>query len=338
MKTVSLVVGGAAGRRRVPQAAQNASVAEVLAAQLGQLLGTVVLGGRGIEKSSVQIMPRHCPSDRRLAQTPADPMILPVNSGEVASPHTPSPWRVCTTRDEPSSGPLAEALRAQGFIAVACPVALEAPADDPAPLIRAAASLEQYSWLICASARSVAALRKARTPPWPRGLRTAAVGDATAKALLAAGADPAPLVGDEGGADALWGTLVDAEQWPGRRVLIPTTPGGRRLLIDRLTEAGAVVEAVEAYRMQNLAPQTLSEVWHDAAPNAAVFASPSAAEAVVEAVGAPALTSLHAVVAIGRTTAEALSRHGVPCLVSGHTDFKEVARTLAAHRAAELRP
>ena len=36
--------GGVGGRRRVPQAAQNASVAEMLAAQLGQLFGTFVGG------------------------------------------------------------------------------------------------------------------------------------------------------------------------------------------------------------------------------------------------------------------------------------------------------
>ena len=255
----------------------------------------------------------------------------------VASPHTPSPWRVCTTRDEPSTGPLAEALRAHGFIAVACPVAREVPADDPGPLISAAARLERYSWVVCASARSVAALQRARTAPWPRGLRTAAVGDATARALLVAGADPAPLVGDEGGADALWAALQDADQWPGRRVLIPTTPGGRRLLIDRLSEAGALVEAVEAYRMQKLPPQAIFGVWHDAAPNAAVIASPSAAEALVEAIGTPALARLHAVVAIGSTTAETLTRLGLPALIAGHTDFAEVARTLAAHRAAEVR-
>ncbi len=65
--------------------------------------------------------------------------------------------------------------------------------------------------------------------------------------------------------------------------------------------------------------------WHDTAPNAAVIASPSAAEALVAAIGAPALARLHAVVAIGRTTAEALTRHGVPSLVAGHTDFGEVA-------------
>jgi uroporphyrinogen-III synthase len=264
-------------------------------------------------------------------------VILPVDSGDVASPHTPSPWRVCTTRDEPSTGPLAEALRAHGFITVACPVAREVPAHNPGPLVAAAKRLEQYSWVVCASARSVAALQRARTAPWPRGLRTAAVGDATARALLDAGADPAPLVGDEGGADALWTALQNADRWPGRRVLIPTTPGGRRLLIDRLGEAGAFVETVEAYRMQKLPLQAIFGAWHDAAPDAAVIASPAAAEALVEAVGAPALARLHALVAIGRTTAETLTRLGLPALVARHTDFAEVARTLAAHRAAEVR-
>ena len=256
----------------------------------------------------------------------------------MTSPHPASPWRVCTTRDEPRTGPLAEALRAHGFIAVACPVAREIPPDDAGPLLAAAARMEQYSWVICASARSVAALQRARTGPWPRGLRTAAVGEATARALLDAGVDPPPIVGDEGGADALWAALRDADRWPGRRVLIPTTPGGRRLLIDRLSEAGALVEAVEAYQMQNLSVQAIFGAWHESAPNAAVIASPSAAEALVAAIGAPALVGLHAVVAIGHTTAAALTRLGVPALVAEETGFAAVARTLAAHREAEVGP
>jgi uroporphyrinogen-III synthase len=255
----------------------------------------------------------------------------------VAIPHLSSPWRVCSTRDEPASGPLAEALRSHGFAVVSCPVAVEVTPADPGPLAAAAAQLEQYDWVVCASARSVGALRRARTPPWPRGLRTAAVGGATARALLDAGAEPAPLVGDEGGADPLWEALREADRWPGRRVLIPTTPGGRRLLIDRLGEAGALVDVVEAYRMQNLPPHTIFGVWHESPPNAAVIASPSVAEALVAAIGAPALVGLDAIVAIGRTTAEALARHGVPSLVAGHTDFGELARTLAAYRAAEVR-
>ena len=262
---------------------------------------------------------------------------MPVDSVFVASKHPPSLWRVCSTRDEPSSGPLAEALRGRGFIVVTCPVAVEAPPTDPGPLARAAAMLEQYSWVVCASARSVAALRRVRVTPWPRGLRTAAVGNATARALLEAGADPAPLVGAEGGADGLWSALLGADRWPGRRVLIPTTPGGRRLLIDRLSEAGALVEAVEAYRMRPLTADRILGVWHDADPHAAVIASSSAAEALVQAIGVPALAKLQAVVAIGRTTAETLTRLGLPALVAGHTDFAEVARTLAAHRSAEVR-
>ena len=221
---------------------------------------------------------------------------------------------------------------------VNCPVAVEGPPADPGPLELAAAQLERYGWVICASVRSVAALKRARTTAWPRGLRTAAVGHATARALLDAGADPAPIVGDEGGADALWEALRHADRWPGRRVLIPTTPGGRRLLIDRLVEAGAQVDVVEAYRMQNLPPYAIVGAWHDSAPNAAVIASPSAAEALVRALGLPALARLQAVVAIGRTTAEALNRLGLPCLVAERTDFVDVARTLAAHRAAEARP
>ena len=99
-----------------------------------------------------------------------------------------------------------------------------------------------------------------------------------------------------------------------------------------------MVEVVEAYRMQQLPPEAIFGVWHERSPNAAVIASPSAAEALVAAVGAQALTRLDAIVAIGRTTAETLTRLGVPALVAAHTDFAEVARTLAAQRAAEARP
>ena len=181
------------------------------------------------------------------------------------------------------------------------------------------------------------ALRRSRAAAWPRGLRTAAVGGATARALVEAGAEPPPLVADEGGADALWPVLRDADRWPGRQVLVPTTPGGRRVLMDRLRDAGAVVDEVEAYRMCRRSPDALVGAWHEAAPNAAVIASPAAAETLVDAIGAPALRQLRAVVAIGRTTADALSHHEVPCLVAGRTDFAEAARRWQPHRAAEVR-
>ncbi len=65
--------GGADGRRRVPQAAQNASVAEMLAAQLGQLLGTVVWGARCFENLPCRLCHANALLNAALAQTRAAP-------------------------------------------------------------------------------------------------------------------------------------------------------------------------------------------------------------------------------------------------------------------------
>ena len=114
--------------------------------------------------------------------------------------------RVCVTRDEEADGPLSTALRARSFEPVACPVLVEAEPEDPDPLLRAARLMGEYDWIVCASARSVRALGRARRAPWPVAVRTAAVGEATARALFEVGAmDPIRPAGD--GADPLWEAL-----------------------------------------------------------------------------------------------------------------------------------
>jgi uroporphyrinogen-III synthase len=238
------------------------------------------------------------------------------------------------TRDEGVDGPLARALRAAAFAPVACPVLIEEPSADPAVLARAAADLDDYAWIVCASPRAVHALASARGASWPPGVRTAAVGPRTAAALRALGASP--LVGSDGaGADALWRRLRDADVWPGRRVLVPTTPGGRVVLIDALTAAGARVDAVEAYRMAARPAAAIAETWAAAAPDAAVLASPRVVTTLVTVIGALALRRLHAVVAIGPTTARTLAQLDVPHVVADAADFPATARALAARRTAE---
>jgi uroporphyrinogen-III synthase len=240
------------------------------------------------------------------------------------------PWRVAVTRDEDGEGPLTRALGAHGFDVVHCPVIAEAPPEDDAPLARAATGLAHYGWAIFASQRSVAAVCRARREPWPRGLRTAAVGAATAQALADAGADPAPLVADEAGAGALWQRLKDADSWSGRRVLVPTTPGGRRELIDKLTHAGALVDEVDAYRTVRRSPGLVAENWRALSPDAVVLASPSAVSALSSAIRPDELRRLAAVVAIGPTTAAALAELGIPALVPPRAGFSDAARCLAA--------
>jgi uroporphyrinogen-III synthase len=237
--------------------------------------------------------------------------------------------RVAVTRAEDESGPLGSALRARGLTPVSCPLLEEALLDDQTPLRDAAARLASYDWIVVASTRAVDALGAHRDGPWPRGLRSAAVGVTTARALAALGATPPPIVADTAGAAALWNTLASLDSWPGRRVLILTTPGGRTTLIDALRAAGADADAIDAYRMEARPPERIREDWDQARPDAAVLASPRAAAALVAAIGRDALARLHTIVSIGQTTADRLAELGVPCLVAPEASFDAAADTIA---------
>ena len=140
-----------------------------------------------------------------------------------------------------------------------------------------------------------------------------------------------PLVGDDDGAEALW-TALSKQQWQGQRVLLPTVPGGRRMLGQCLRDAGAIVEEIDAYRMLPRSPDRIRADWAVANPDAAVIASPSAADTLVGVLGAGPLNALHAVVAIGPTTSVSLTAAGVRHHVSPRADFCEAARCLAALR------
>lgn len=243
-------------------------------------------------------------------------------------PHTSGAWRVAVTREESDDGPLATALRADGLTPVACPVLVEAPPADPAPFEAAARTLEHYDWIVVASARAVGAIARSRGTPWPADIRTAAVGAATAAALAEAGITRPTLVAPEPGAEALVELLADVD-WVGRRVLVPTTPGGKAILAEHLRAAWAIVDEVEAYAMHARAPGDIARDWHASAPEAAVIASPRVAELLTAAVGADALRALHVVVSIGATTRLALDRLGVSSETPAHADFGHCARLLA---------
>lgn len=237
-------------------------------------------------------------------------------------------WRVVVTRDEPADGPLGTALRETGQDVVYCQVMQELTPRDAAALSNAANDLHSYTWAIFASRRAVEGVVRARQSPWPVGLRTAAVGMSTAAALTAAGADPAPIVAEESGADALWATLARYD-WRGVRVLLPVVAGGRQAIIDGLNSAGATVTVVEAYRMEPRAANEIAADWQKAAPQAVVIASPSTASALVDAVGVDALASLRAIVAIGPTSAAAIRARGLSVVTSPAADFGATARFVA---------
>ncbi|MGQ0737395.1 MAG: uroporphyrinogen-III synthase [Acidobacteriota bacterium] len=251
------------------------------------------------------------------------------------APSIDCPWRVCVTRDEPADGPLSAAPRTYRLQPVRCPVLVESPPENRQGLDDAARHLGGYDWVVCGSARSVRALTRARGDVWPPGVRMAAVGGSTAGAFTQAGAAPPPVTAAGDGAEALWSSLEHAAIWTQQRVVVPTTPGGRRVLIDRLREAGAIVDDVEAYRMTPRAPDAIARDWA-AAPDAVVIGSARVADVLVDVLGAGTLNALRRVVALGQTTAAALGRLGIPCQIPSRADFTEVARLLAARRTAAL--
>jgi uroporphyrinogen-III synthase len=245
--------------------------------------------------------------------------------------------RVAVTRDEGLDGPLTEALRRRGLDPVTCTVVSEAPPPEPEPLARAAQDLETYQWLVVASQRAVSALLEARGGKrLPASLRTAAVGAKSAARLAACGAD-SPLIAPGAGAAALIAALRGADLWPGRRVLIPRALEGGRELGQSLRHWGACVDEVVAYRTLERSPAEIVVTWDLARPDAVVVASPSAARALVRAVGADALRRLERVAAIGSTTAMQLMALGVPAVVSAGSDFEAVADLLTGP-PAELPP
>jgi len=242
---------------------------------------------------------------------------------------TAQPLRVAVTRDEDALGPWHLALKEAGFEPVAMPIVIEGPPPDPARLESRARNLSDYDWVICASARSVRALSEGRGTQFPDRPRTAAVGLVTAAAMRAAGAAD-PIVAERAGAGALWHRLRDEDTWAGRRVLIATVPGGRQELIDGLRAAGADVDAIDCYAMQTRAVADIKRDWDNARPQAALLASPSTVQRLVEAIGVDALRGLRAIVPIGLTTAAALANIGIESLPPEVATFEAVVAELVA--------
>jgi uroporphyrinogen-III synthase len=216
---------------------------------------------------------------------------------------------VVITREAAAAAPYAAALAPLGLEGLALPVTRASPAGDPGELVRALAR-GGYAAIVVASARAALALQTARGDAalpevW-------AVGPATERALAAAGipARVPPVARD---AATLARTLVAERALAGHRVLVPRAEDGRDEAIAILREAGALVDAITAYRTVPAAADDpalahgLTLLRHGEVAVCAVFA-PSQVAALDTLVGVRRITAAFA--AIGETTATALRAAG----------------------------
>ncbi len=215
---------------------------------------------------------------------------------------------VGVTRAGEQQEALAAPLRRLGAVVVPVPlIAIDPPADGGAALRRAAADLGRYRWVVLTSANGARALVEALPDGADlRGVRTAAVGPATASVLRAAGAVD-PLVPARHVAEGLLAAFPHPER-PGQdRVALVRAEVAREVLPDGLRALGYAVDMIAAYR-------TVSAAVDDglraalASVDVVTFASPSALHRFVELVGRPIGM---AVAVIGPVTAAAAAEAGV---------------------------
>ncbi|MCU0725895.1 MAG: uroporphyrinogen-III synthase [Planctomycetes bacterium] len=214
---------------------------------------------------------------------------------------------VLLTRDEG----FAEALRARGAEVRVAPLLDFAPVEH-------AVDPGGFDWIVFTSPRAVAYYRA----PLSGGARIACVGRATARAVVARGAEVAVLPAESGGAAALVSELTRREDLRGRRVLFPCGDRALAVVEEGLAAAGARVTRLVVYRAVDAAslPPGIAR-----GVDAVVFASPSAV-AVFTALGGD-LAAARAV-AIGPTTARALAARGIEAAVAPTPDAEGVVAAL----------
>ena len=228
---------------------------------------------------------------------------------------------VVVTRAETFGGPLTSQLRELGLEVLLWPAVSVAVAET-GPLEAALRVIGQFDWVVFASRQAVAAVTE-RMAAAPASLKVAAVGQATGQVLRQRGWT-VDLLPEEANAAALVSAFA-TQPIAGRKVLFPASSRALPTIAAGLTQLGADVVQVEAYRTE---PASLDvrecRSWVDRDGIGAVtFASPSAVIELERSLGKEYFDRLlaHAVVVvIGPTTArEVIERGGTPLVAESAT-------------------
>lgn len=245
---------------------------------------------------------------------------------------------VVVTRDESADGPLGTRLRDLGLEVLSWPAVRVGPPADPRALDAALARAEEFAWIVFASRHAVSAVTARLAAP-PRGPRIAAVGASTAAALREHGWEP-HLLPEQASAAALVEAL-EPELAGGARVLFPASSRALPTLAAGLRRLGAEVLQVEAYRTEagTLDVKRCRSVIERGAVGAVTFTSPSCVDELARALGTELFDRLLAgstAVALGTTTAGALTERGIQCILAEPATLEGLAAT--AHRHLSQRP
>ncbi len=225
--------------------------------------------------------------------------------------------RVVVTRAAHQAGELADLLRQRGAVPVLYPCIALVPPQDTTALDYVLRNLAAFDWLILTSANTVdiLRLRAARLNIAPR-LKVAAVGAATAAALrdaLGIEADFIPAVQTaEHLAEAL-------PLRPGERVFLPQSAIARPHLRQILSERGAHVTAITAYKTTvGTGGEDVPYLLETGQIDALTFTSSSTVTHFVQRAGT---VSEVPAACIGAATAQTAREAGFGCVIAPDADY-----------------
>jgi uroporphyrinogen-III synthase len=228
-----------------------------------------------------------------------------------------SGMRVLITRPESEAPSLAEKLRELGAKALVLPTIQILPPESSGELDRAIRGVGEYDWVVFTSVNGVRFFHeraKTLNVSFDRltKVRVAAIGPATADALERLGRKP-DHVPEEYLSEEIALGLGDVR---GKRILLPRADIASKKLPSLLTQRGAFVDEVVAYRTvipDDLTPNRLKEIFAEGV-DVITFTSPSTVRNFAQAVGAKELERFLKpvkVACIGPVTVEAAKELGV---------------------------
>lgn len=246
------------------------------------------------------------------------------------SAHALAGLRVLITRPEGNGADAwAAALAERGARPVPFPTVAVVPPESWRDVDEAARHLDRYDWLVFTS-RNAVAFFTSRLPgacfPAVTRPQIAAVGSATAKAISERGGQVA-LLPDDQRQEGLVGPMVASAA--GGRVLFPVAADGRMILVHALRKSSATVDVVVTHRLQAVAGLGSPPSFE-----VAIFASPSALRAFLQAVGREALDGKVTAV-IGPTTAQEARSHGLAPVVAAAPTVDAVADAIVHSLSAQ---
>jgi uroporphyrinogen III methyltransferase/synthase len=248
-------------------------------------------------------------------------------------------WQVLVPRTKEQAASLSDQLRSYGAVPKEVPTIAVEPPRTPQQMERAVKGLVtgRYEWIAFTSVNAVKAVREkfeeygldARAFA---GIKVAAVGEQTAKALIAFGVKPDLVPSGEQSAAGL------LEDWPPYdpvfdpidRVFLPRADIATETLVAGLIELGWEVDDVTAYRTVRASPPPAAtrEAIKGGGFDAVLFTSSSTVRNLVGIAGKP--HNVTVIACIGPATAKTAEEHGLRVdVLSPEPSVHKLAEALA---------